>query len=399
MTAAGSKPPVLILGSYITALGTMRSLAAAGVRSRCISSQQNFVRLSRFYRRPPSGVDFVEKVADLPAYLEQLPVERAVLMPCSDEWVAAVAELDDRLRERFPSSQPCRDTLSFFLDKGKLEAKLAELEIPRPLTVLVTSKADLDRVDNDLFERLFMKPRLSRPFFLAFGVKAFHLHSAKDAAERLAACRDCGFGVMLQEYLPGPASRHYFIDGFVDRHGEIRAVFARQRIRMYPLDFGDSSYMTTVPVEKVAQAVDSMRKLLPAVNYRGIFSAEFKLDGRDDTYKLIEVNTRPWTYINFDSRHGMNMAEMSYRDALGLEVPTVPNYRVGASMVYLPNDLLACWSLWRRGDIGLAGWLSSWLKARSAVFSPNDPLPSLPWWWNVVGGRLKGSFSRRKEAP
>jgi predicted ATP-grasp superfamily ATP-dependent carboligase len=201
---------------------------------------------------------------------------------------------------------------------------------------------------------------------------------------------------MLQEYIPGPASRHYFIDGFVDRQGEIRAVFARQRMRMYPLDFGDSSYMTTVPTGRVAQAVDSLKKLLPAVDYRGIFSAEFKLDGRDDTYKLIEVNTRPWTYINFDSVHGMNMAAMSYRDALGGEVPTVTTYDLGASMVYLPNDLGACWALWRRADISLVGWLASWMKARSAVFSIRDPLPSLAWWWNVMSGRLRKLFSRRK---
>jgi len=397
MTDARPATPVLIMGSYITALGTMRSLAAAGVEARCITTQHNFVRFSRRYRQPPSGADFVGDVEALPEYLSRLPLEKAVLMPCSDEWVAAVADLDQGLVARFPSSQPSRETLAFFLDKGKLEAKLAEVEVARPLTILLNTEADLASVDEGRFAYLFMKPRSSRTFSLSFGVKAFRLHSAKEAARRFASCQKCGFAVMLQEYIPGPASRHYFIDGFVDRHGEIRAVFARQRMRMYPLDFGDSSYMTTVPLGKVAPAVDSLKKLLPAVSYRGIFSAEFKLDGRDDTYKLIEVNTRPWTYINFDSGHGMNMAEMSYKDALGLEVPTVTKYSIGASMVYLPNDFRACWALWRRGDMSLVGWLSSWFKARSAVFSWRDPLPSLPWWWNVIGGRLSRLFSRRKQ--
>lgn len=396
MPDALPKIPVLILGSYITALGAMRSIASAGIDARCITAPDNFVRVSRWYKPPPNDVDFVKAIEDLPVYLRKLSLETAVLMPCSDEWVAAVAGLDPELTARFPSSRPSPETLAFFLDKGKLEHKLETLGVQRPHTILLESEADLEPVGGDKYHTLFLKPRCSREFFLGFGVKAFHLHSVEQAADLFARCQKCGFKVMLQEYIPGPANRHYFIDGFVDRHGVIRAVFARQRIRMYPLDFGDSSYVTTVPVETVAQAIDSLKKLLPDLKYRGIFSAEFKVDDRDKCFKLIEVNTRPWTYIDFDSKHGMNMAVMAYRDALGLDVPTVTEYDIGASMIYLPNDLRAGWILFRRGELSMLKWIASCFTARSAVFSFSDPLPSLTWWWNVFLGLSRRLFSGRK---
>ncbi|MCK4632795.1 MAG: hypothetical protein KAT79_05955, partial [candidate division Zixibacteria bacterium] len=304
------KIPVLILGSYITALGTMRSLGAAGIDALCITPQDSYGRCSRWHRAPDSSIGVVTRPEDLPGYLERLPLDRAVLMPCSDVWVSAVAALDNTVRSRFPFSQPDRETLELFLDKGKLEDVLNRLDIPRPRTFLLENESDLVAIGEDQCPDYFLKPRNSPLFVRHFGVKAFKIDSNADAVRRYAQCQRAGIEIMLQEYVPGPADRHYFIDGFFDRHGEIRALFARQRIRMYPLDFGDSSYFTTVPTKNVASAVKSLEKLLPEIKYRGIFSAEFKLDERDDTFKLIEVNTRPWTYIGFDSTHGMNMAEM-----------------------------------------------------------------------------------------
>jgi len=388
--------PVLILGSYITALGAIRCLADIGVKAYCLTEQNSFVRMSRWFNPPPEGHRLIGMTDDLAVYLRSFPLETAVLMPCSDEWVEAVAGLPDDLVARFPSSRPSLDTLSYFLDKGKLETKLQELDIDRPKTFLVDHESDLTGIDKDLFSRLFMKPRHSRSFFLSWGVKAFHIKSEEDAIQRLRKCQECGLQVMMQEYVPGPADRHYFIDGFVDKNGSVKACFARQRQRMFPLDFGDSSYVTTVTVEQAKGAIDSLKRLLPSLNYRGIFSAEFKRDERDDVFRLIEVNTRPWTYIEFDARHGMNMAAMAYEDALGRDVPETEEYDIGASMVYQPNDMRACWSLIRRGDLGVGSAIASWFRAQSALFTFKDPMPFIRWWCNVIFCQIGNLFSRSR---
>ena len=80
--------------------------------------------------------------------------------------------------------------------------------------------------------------------------------------------------------------------------------------------------------------------LLARVNYRGIFSAEFKRDARDGQYRILEVNTRAWTYVEFASRCGVNVCEMAWQDALGLPVTAAsPSYPVGAGCVSLPRDI------------------------------------------------------------
>ena len=80
------------------------------------------------------------------------------------------------------------------------------------------------------------KPADSQRSFARFRVKAFRIAGRKEAAERLAACAAGGHTMVLQEYVPGPPTNHYFLDGFVDRTGCIRALFVRQRLRMFPPD-------------------------------------------------------------------------------------------------------------------------------------------------------------------
>ena len=77
------------------------------------------------------------------------------------------------------------------------------------------------RLPDDLLERAFLKPADSHAFQIRFGRKAFRF-TGVDEAERLAAeARAAGLEVMAQEYLPGPPTAHWFVDGFVDREGRM----------------------------------------------------------------------------------------------------------------------------------------------------------------------------------
>lgn len=74
-----------------------------------------------------------------------------------------------------------------------------------------------------------------------YGVKAFHFESRAQAAALVReACRS-GLRLVLQEYIPGPPSNHYFLDGFMDRSGVVCACIISQRLRMFPPDFGDGT--------------------------------------------------------------------------------------------------------------------------------------------------------------
>src|SRR5712691_10045831 len=96
---------------------------------------------------------------------------------------------------------------------------------------------------------------------------------------------------------------------------------------MHPTDFGDSTYMVSVPLEAVQGAVEILNRLLEALQYRGVFEAEFKHDQRDGRDKLLEVPA-PVGFVGFNAACGVDVCEMAYRDALGLTVEPVINYEV-----------------------------------------------------------------------
>jgi D-aspartate ligase len=367
--------PALVLGRGLTALGTLRSLARAGIVPIVVGNRDGWVRISRWYRGLATNGAAALTPPELQPFLEGLALERAVLVPCSDEWAAAVAALPTSLRARFPASQPDEACLEVFLDKGRLASVLDELGLPHPRTVCPVAHDDLAAIDEAGLGQAFLKPRRSQAFSRRYGAKAFRCGTRSVTQALLEQARLGGHELMLQEYVPGPASAHYFIDGFVDAAGRFRAMFARRRLRMHPPDFGNSTHLVSVPLDNLADAVATVVRLLPHVGYRGVFSAEFKHDRRDGRFKLLEVNVRPWIYVEYSTRCGVNVCAMAYRDALGLEVPPVTSYELGRRLVHAGDDRLAGLRLWREGALSLSALARSWLGSLQPVFCWDDPLP------------------------
>jgi predicted ATP-grasp superfamily ATP-dependent carboligase len=204
--------------------------------------------------------------------------------------------------------------------------------------------------------------------------------------------RENEFPILLQEFIPGPPTATYFLDGFRDQHGTTCGMLARQRLRMFPADLGNSTLFITVPRTEVKAAEQSLRDLLEWVAYRGVFSAEFKYDHRDGQFKLLEINARPWWYVEFAAHCGMDVCAMAYHDALDLPVEPTMEYEVGRSCVYLVNDLRA---LWGQKHPGLWSWMRSWLSAEGTPFHWNDPGPALAFPACALRNR-RGHSARRK---
>jgi D-aspartate ligase len=298
-------------------------------------------------------------------------------MPCSDFWARTVAALPAEVRARYPASIAPLEALDILVDKGRFGATLDRLQLPHPTTRPMTSVADLDEVADAALESSFLKPVHSQQFFARFGVKAFLISSREDAREKLSECVSAGLEMTLQEYIPGPPTNHHFIDGFVDRGGVIRALFARQRLRMSPPDFGNSTLMVSVPLEQTGDAIETLRTLFADIRYRGIFSAEFKRDARDSTFNLIEVNARPWWYVEFAARCGVDVCRLALQDARHQRVETIPTYAVGRRCVFPYYDLHAVRAERAAGRLGAAQWARSWLGAYQPVFRWSDPMPAL----------------------
>jgi len=326
-------------------------------------------------------------------------LDRAVLVPCSDDWTRAIAELPEHLKDRFPASVACPRIVQTMTDKWLFASALEVLDIPRPRTWLLHSMDEMAALDDASYRDMFLKPLDSQEFARRYRAKAFRLNGRSHALEIMASLErngKNGFPILLQEYIPGTTVRYYLVDGFVDRKGCIRALIARRRLSQYPPHFGNSSRSQTISLDQVGGAVESLQKLWSALPYRGIFDAEFKYDARDGLFKILEVNARPWWFIEFATRCGVDLCGMAYADALGRPVETVDRYDTGRCCVHLSYDLAAHWA----NDPGIGGFLR-WLRSCKGVedifYRWDDPWPGVTSMFSSLRAYLRRILRHRAD--
>jgi len=371
------KIPAVVIGSDITALGVIRSLSRVGIPTFIISHKNDFVRYSRWAKPIRPLVKSFPTTDELADILNQLQYERAVLFPCSDPSLLAVADLSPELKELFPSCLPSKKTIESLVHKGKFAEVLRATKVPHPKTIILENSDQIEKEETKYLTNFFIKPFHSWEFQHHFGTKSFRILNVKDALDKFHRAQNAGQQVMLQEYIPGPAHNHYFIDGFIDRLGRMRALFVRRRIRIYPKHFGNSSYCVSIPKLEAAPAVESIVKIMNDIGYRGIFSAEFKFDERDNLFKILEINARPWWYVEFASQFGVNTCYLAYKDALGVPVASISEYVEGAGCMHVFNDLRAIIMTNGMQKVTLKHWLWELLTSKKPIYSWDDPLPAI----------------------
>ena len=394
-----SPRPVIVLGNGVTALGVLRAFARQGIPTFVHPDSSEDLRLSRWYspllqkgREHPHQPPSASALADV---LRRSGLEHAFLCAVSDQWQRIVAEFSEAEDPRFISVVPSRATLDALQDKAAFALLLQRLGVPMPATRLISTNDGVELPPaHDTF--YFLKPTDSQSFHARFGVKGFRVRSQAEARTRLDEILAAKLCVVLQEYIPGSFTEHHFVDGYVDRTGAIKALFARRRVRIYPPDFGNSTSMISIPLHEVSGAVDSVRRVFDAVHYRGIFSAEFKRDPRDGLFKLLEINTRPWWFIDFAVRCRVDICRMAYDDAHGETVQAVNDYKVGAACIYPYYDFFAVQPLLRAGALTWARWAVELMRAYQPVGCWDDPLPGIAGFTRVTSGAIWRRLWRRR---
>lgn len=395
--SAVPRTAAIVLGREQTGLGALRSLRLAGIPTYVACPRDDLICRSRWYRPIPGATRWDgglgSHVHDI---LATMPLERAVLIPCSDDaawWASDIPR--GPLADRLLVCSSSRATLQILQDKSRFGEFLAETGIPHPHTFTIHGWEDIAAIPFDGLDRVFVKPSDSQKFLRSTGVKGLWAHDRESFEAIWRRVDSLGLSVIAQEYIPGAANDHYFIDGFRDQHGVLAGLFARRRMRISPPYFGSSSYCVSIPLAEVSSALPGLTEMLERLDYRGIFSAEFKRDARDGVFRVLEVNTRAWWYVEFATRCGVNVVEMAWRDAQDLPVaPASRNYVTDAGCINLRNDLATVFG--RRGGartpLSLA--LRQWCRGYFSVFRWDDPLPGLQVAWQTVRSVLVWKLRR-----
>jgi D-aspartate ligase len=288
--------------------------------------------------------------------------------------VQFIAQNHKALGALFVLTTPAWDVVRWTLDKRAMNARADALGLAQPLSRHPRSRDEL--ADIGLRYPVVIKPTVPEgrnAFVVAKAWRADDLAALTaryDKAEAMVGPDR----IMVQELIPGDGRSQFSYAAVWERGAPVAALVARRR-RQYPVDFGfTSTYVETVAVPEVE---DAARRFLASLDYSGLVEIEFKYDARDRTYKILDVNTRSWTWIALGAAAGIDFAAIQWQIARGERVAPAAA-RLGAAWRYLSRDLVAVAQEMLFGALSVADGVRSLRpSAASAVFAWDDPVPAV----------------------
>ena len=184
--------------------------------------------------------------------------------------------------------------------------------------------------------------------------------------------------LMFQDYIPGDDKQIYSFHGYTDESSHLLAYFVGRKIRTYPIQTGESSYLELVTGS--SEFENTAREVIDRTGLRGVFKMDFKQDPVTGRFYLLEINTRYNLWHQLGAANGVNLPLVAYQYLVdadhSVRAPIVrPRYR----WLNFSLDYRAFRDAYRRQDMSLFAWARSLLGSRKVyrLFSYSDPLPFL----------------------
>lgn len=367
----------VIIGGDYQGLGIVRSLGRRKVPICVIDDESSIARFSKYITHSVTVASLREPGETVERILEighRLGLEGWVLYPTREETVAAIARNRSLLAGFFRVPTPAWEITQWFWDKRNTYRRATELGIPTPSTWYLRDVSELETIDTD--PPFVIKPAIKEHFIYRTKVKAWRANSPAELRDLFQrAAKIVGPGeVMVQSLIPGDGNQQFGYGAFF-KEGRALGSMVVRRARQHPPEFGRAStYVETVDLPLLEELSE---RFLRAINYYGLVELEYKLDLRDQQYKLLDVNGRTWGYHTLGFGAGVDFPLMLYADQVR-ELVESRRGRVGVKWVRLITDVPT-------GISEILGGRQNWrLYFRSllefdveSVFSWEDPLPGL----------------------
>jgi predicted ATP-grasp superfamily ATP-dependent carboligase len=149
-----------------------------------------------------------------------------------------------------------------------------------------------------------------------FGEKAVRVRTREELGRAVRESRRHGYQVIVQEEIQGPISALASVGLYASGDG-ISAAFTSRKLSQVPPDFGDG---LVVRAARVPEILPLAERVVRHVGFRGLADIEFKRHPTTGEYCLLDINPRPWLWINLPTACGVNLAYAAYRDAVGLPI-------------------------------------------------------------------------------
>jgi len=205
--------------------------------------------------------------------------------------------------------------------------------------------------------------------------KAIAIESRQELEFEYEAIAHADKRALLQELVPGDDDCLLVMACYIDRNFRLGGAFMIQKLAQEPVGFGTGCVLQTVHRPELAAPT---LRLLAQMKFNGIAEVEYKWDRAAGSYKLIEVNPRPWDQHRLGRACGVDVIYLAYCDHAGLPVPACE--ASATTWKWIADDsffMAVLRSLWRRDGryrtlLRLAGG-----KRIYGIWSLRDPVPFL----------------------
>lgn len=297
------------------------------------------------------------------------------ILVSDDDTAEAVVKNRDRLADHTGLPYPPYETLQVALDKHLTIEAARDAGVAHPQTLA------LDTLDRKTVETTFSYPVVVKPRRSAGRRGVTICNSFADLKEAFTRVQRDHGPVLVQDYIPNGGEVGVYV--LYDLESTRRAMTVQERVRSAPAEGGASSCRRTIPPAE--DLVGRADELLSALDWQGVAMVEFRVDPRDGTPKLLEVNPRLWGSLALSVAAGVDFPYLLYQLGSEGRCDTMSTYRTNVYARRL------------KGEFDHVRTHPDPLAAAREVLRPtpgpfqfdvpsrDDPLPIL---WYVVGAGL-----------
>lgn len=395
--ATGKTPAIIVGNGSTNDLSFVRSLSRHGIPTILIVELRQLGSFSRYGLRirMPAVEDEPQAWLEILEVVGSLLGAPPVLFALSDALCAFVSRNAESLRHSFRFVLPDEESVNRILDKRQQYSLAEAAGIQVPPTFYPEDGEELVGLASKIDYPVILKPytaHVGRPTIS--NRKVLVVHSADELISGFSNCTTSEARFMVQKIVPGKDDAIFWYSGFWDKHGREQAWFTVQKLRQFPPGFGDGSFQQTLEVPAVLQ---QSRRLLEAFRYRGLVMVEFKLDARDGSYNLMEINPRTVSGNQLGISAGVDLPWIAYRNLAGLDPVEMLQRRFQPNVKYVNEewDVQAFAILRKSKQLTLFSWIRSLQGVRSwALFAWDDPLPLLLGLWRFFCNSIRSISAR-----
>ena len=332
---------VLVDSGGFIGLSVVRSLGRKNVATTLMTPESLVPSLfSRWHSERVYCTSSFENLAGFVTTLLRIVRTRryVTIFPMGDNSLIPISEHRDQLTPYLNLALPRHESVLNALDKSHTLKAAEEIGIPTPQTFHAKNIDEVRDISTKIQYPAVIKPKWSIIWerngrcVRARYSRPSYVNSASELLSTYAKNDENFPTPLIQEYVPG-----YNISvAFLFDHGEPKAACFIRVYRTMPITGGTSVLRESIPPDPTLLRYTS--NLLKSMHWHGVAEVEFRVDSRDSTPKLMEINPRFWGSMNVAIESGVDFPYLLYLIAKGEQIRPVFNYKIGVKFRELNLD-------------------------------------------------------------